>query len=53
MDKIYALLKVLKNQTQASQREIARACGFSLGMVNTLFEKYGRTRLDLLCAERK
>ena len=38
MDKIYALLKVLKNQTQASQREIARACGFSLGMVNTLLK---------------
>lgn len=38
MDKIYALLKVLKNQSQLSQREIAKACGFSLGMVNTLLK---------------
>lgn len=38
MDKIYQLLKCLKNSDHASQRDIAKACGFSLGMVNTLLK---------------
>lgn len=38
MEKIYQLLKCLKENSNASQRQIAQASGYSLGMVNSLLK---------------
>ncbi len=52
MDKIYQLLKCLKNKNQCSQRDLAKETGFSLGMVNSLLKNMEDQKLISIHAHK-